>query len=197
VTGEGRAAYGSFLDRLVAYSLDMSLVATATILVTGNAGAVIETALRPLEGWQSLRRLMTGQQLQFRLGRRAIHLSGAGFAPRAWIAPFLVFNVLAWLYFTVQEASPAHATLGKRLLGMAVQREDGADISLARANARYWSKFFSDETFCVGYLLILFTARRQALHDLVARTVVRRTGDQPALRRFLERRLPGKIYQYQ
>lgn len=80
--------------------------------------------------------------------------------------------LLKWLYFTLMESSSLQATLGKMFIGIRVTDEQDRRISLARANGRYWAKILSVLTFGVGFLMAGFTRRKQALHDLVARTLV-------------------------
>lgn len=85
----------------------------------------------------------------------------------------LMFGVLLrWLYFTLLESSALQATFGKRIVGIAVTDEQGERISLARANGRYWAKIISFCTGGIGYLMVVFTARKQALHDILAGTLV-------------------------
>jgi len=80
--------------------------------------------------------------------------------------------LLKWLYCTVLESSASQATFGKALIGIRVTDEQGRRISLLKANARYWAKILSTLTFGFGYLMAGFTRRKQALHDLVAGTLV-------------------------
>jgi uncharacterized RDD family membrane protein YckC len=84
----------------------------------------------------------------------------------------LVVVAIDWLYFAYQESSPAQATLGKRALGIKVTDLQGNRISSARATGRYFAKILSIVTFLIGYIIAAFTARKQALHDLVADTLV-------------------------
>lgn len=84
----------------------------------------------------------------------------------------LYFPVLHWLYYTLLEASPKQATIGKFTLGLKVTDLRGKRISLWQANLRYFSRVLSLLPLLLGFILILFTRRRQALHDYVARTVV-------------------------
>jgi uncharacterized RDD family membrane protein YckC len=89
----------------------------------------------------------------------------------------LVGIVGAWLYYALQESSDARATLGKRAFKLQVAtQDDRARISFARATGRYFAHFLSLVTLYVGYLMQPFTARKQALHDLVSGTVVVTTG---------------------
>ncbi|MNI50521.1 RDD family protein [compost metagenome] len=50
--------------------------------------------------------------------------------------------------------------------------EQGARISLGIANKRYWGKIISGLTLYIGYIMVLFTEERQALHDKIAGTYV-------------------------
>lgn len=87
---------------------------------------------------------------------------------------FFVGLILSWLYFSICESQGWQATLGKKLLGIKVTDLHGQKISFARATGRYVSKFLSYITLGIGYLMPIFTKRKQALHDLVAETLVLR-----------------------
>lgn len=79
--------------------------------------------------------------------------------------------IIAWFYFAGQESSESKATLGKRLLGIFVTDMQGEQLSFGRASGRYFGKVLSGITI-IGYLLPAMTARKQALHDLIAKTLV-------------------------
>jgi uncharacterized RDD family membrane protein YckC len=49
---------------------------------------------------------------------------------------------------------------------------NGSRISFGRANGRYWAKILSSVIIMVGYIMAVFTARKQALHDILAETLV-------------------------
>lgn len=87
-------------------------------------------------------------------------------------ARFLGYYALGVLYFAIQESSAYQATLGKRLLGLAVCNLDGERISLVRAIFRNILRIINLMIFSIGYLLILFTPKEQGLHDLIAKTLV-------------------------
>jgi uncharacterized RDD family membrane protein YckC len=57
-------------------------------------------------------------------------------------------------------------------LGIVVTDMDGRRVSFARANGRFWSKIISGLFFSIGYIIAAFTERKQALHDLLAATLV-------------------------
>ncbi|HEX6349773.1 MAG TPA: RDD family protein [Candidatus Dormibacteraeota bacterium] len=93
-----------------------------------------------------------------------------------WIsfAYYALGVVMTWLYFTLLEASAWQATVGKHALGLRVTNAAGARLSWLRANARYWAKLLSFLMLGIGFLMIVFTERKQALHDLIAGTLVSR-----------------------
>lgn len=88
---------------------------------------------------------------------------------------FTMFDVLVvWLYYALFESSSYQATPGKMALGLKVTNEFGERISLARATGRYFGKWISGMILCVGYIMAAFTERKQALHDMLASTLVLR-----------------------
>jgi uncharacterized RDD family membrane protein YckC len=80
--------------------------------------------------------------------------------------------VLRWLYFALQESSRYQATLGKRLLGIVVTDRQGNRIGFGRATGRFFGKILSGLTLCIGYMMAGWTQRKQALHDMLADTLV-------------------------
>lgn len=84
------------------------------------------------------------------------------------LTPFIIW----WLYFAFMESSPKMATLGKQSLGIVVTDMDGNRISFGKATGRYFGKIISSLFFGVGYLMAAWTGRRQALHDIMAGTLV-------------------------
>lgn len=105
-------------------------------------------------------------------------IGGAGFALGAGTLVPLAF--LLWLagflYWPLMHASARQATLGKQMLGLKVTGYSGERISILRAIARELGKILSGAVFMLGYLMAAFTARKQALHDLVASTYVVQDG---------------------
>lgn len=83
-----------------------------------------------------------------------------------------LLGLVHWLYFALLESSPRQATLGKMALGLRVADVAGRRLSFLRATGRFAAKMLSGLTLLIGYLVMLFTERRQTLHDLVAGTVV-------------------------
>lgn len=81
----------------------------------------------------------------------------------------LVLNALyfAWFHSTFNYATP-----GKMAIGIKVVRSHGEPISFLRALARFFATILSTLTLFIGYLMAAFTARKQALHDVICDTVV-------------------------
>lgn len=64
------------------------------------------------------------------------------------------------------------ATPGKRFLHIRVIHDaDSGSLSLGRAATRYFAQLLSVATFGAGYLMVAFSAKKQALHDRIAGTV--------------------------
>jgi uncharacterized RDD family membrane protein YckC len=102
-----------FLRRCIAYALDCLLAFLVTIvLFQGLTWLLTQGAW-----WNNLRTWITVQ---------------------SWI----VFSVVlpTWLYFSLAEASPWQATLGKRLLGLRVTDMNGKRLSLPHAFLRNFLK---------------------------------------------------------
>ena len=84
----------------------------------------------------------------------------------------LVGIVGVWLYFALQESSPAQATLGKRAMGIKATDDQGRRLGFGQATGRYFAAALSVLVLYIGYMLAGWTERKQGLHDLVAGTCV-------------------------
>jgi uncharacterized RDD family membrane protein YckC len=82
--------------------------------------------------------------------------------------------VVSWLYEALMLSSSWQGTLGKKALGLRVTDEYGQRITFWRATGRHFAKYLSWMTLCIGFIMAAFTERRQALHDFIAGTLVRR-----------------------
>ena len=77
-----------------------------------------------------------------------------------------------WLYFALFESSALQATPGKKALGVKVTNEHGGRVGFGRATGRHFAKILSGCTIGIGYIMAGFTEKKQALHDIVAGTLV-------------------------
>lgn len=84
----------------------------------------------------------------------------------------LVGITVGWLYFALMESSPLQATLGKLACGIKVTDLQGRRISFGRATGRHFSKIISYILLGVGYFMAGWTAKKQALHDMIASCLV-------------------------
>lgn len=79
---------------------------------------------------------------------------------------------ISWLYYALMESSSKQATLGKMALGLVVTDMNGHRLTFGRATGRFFAKILSGMVCLIGYIMAGFTERRQALHDLMASTLV-------------------------
>lgn len=84
----------------------------------------------------------------------------------------LLYPLLSLAYFAGMESSAKQATLGKMALGIKVVDERGQRLGFGHAAGRWLASALSYLTFYIGFIMAGFTARKQALHDLVASTYV-------------------------
>jgi len=63
-------------------------------------------------------------------------------------------------------------TLGKYTTGIKVVRSDGTPLSYSGSLARFFATALSELTLGIGYLMIAFSPRKRALHDLICGTKV-------------------------
>lgn len=75
-------------------------------------------------------------------------------------------------YFALMESSRLQATIGKSFFGIKVTDIFGRRISFARASGRFFGKILSGQILLIGYIMASLTAKKQALHDILARTIV-------------------------
>jgi len=149
------ALYGSLANRFVAFLVDTTLlVFWYTIILYASSKSSDH-----LYSWKDL-----GQENNFNLLNMLLMGKTLFFN--------LYFPVLHWLYYTLLEASPKQATIGKFTLGLEVTDVRGNRIGFGQANLRYFSKLASVLPLCLGFLLILQSRRKQMLHDYIAQTVV-------------------------
>jgi len=83
--------------------------------------------------------------------------------------------VVQWLYFAYFESGEQQATWGKQILNIYVTDLQGDRISFGTATGRYFAKIVTGLVpLALGYIMAGFTERRQALHDMIASTLVLR-----------------------
>jgi len=146
----GAAIHAGFWRRCAALGIDSVIIGA---VVAALQGAFMVGSL--------------GMLTSLRTGEAAI-----GALLSTFMLLFTLVFVGQWLYFALFESSAMQATPGKRAMGLKVVGETGRRIGFGKATGRYFGKIVSGMIFNIGYLMAGLTARKQALHDLMAGTLV-------------------------
>ncbi|BDX36682.1 putative membrane protein YteJ [Tenuifilaceae bacterium CYCD] len=149
--------YAGFWWRFIAHLLDGAILGVVQfILLLPFIGSIIYTAVKASNGDLS-----------------DIQALGVAGTIVGTIFLFAMLSVAAgWLYFALMESSKYQGTIGKIVLGIIVTDDMGGRISFGRATGRYFSKIISGMIFWIGYIMAGFTDKKQALHDVIANTLV-------------------------
>ncbi len=83
-----------------------------------------------------------------------------------------IYFLLLWPYYSILESSKLQGTLGKYLIGIKVVDYNYNRIDFNIATLRYVSSILSSLTIFIGYIMALFTSRKQTLHDIISKTLV-------------------------
>jgi uncharacterized RDD family membrane protein YckC len=105
----------------------------------------------------------------------AVSMPGIGVHIVNGIVSFALSSCASWIYEAAMESSSKQATVGKMALALKVTDLEGQRISFARATGRHFAKYVSGMILGIGYIMAGFTERKQALHDMIAGTLVIRT----------------------
>jgi uncharacterized RDD family membrane protein YckC len=84
----------------------------------------------------------------------------------------LVKIAVAVAYFAGMHSSKLQATLGKMAFGIKVTDLEGKRIGVPLAIGRYFATWLSAIVLGIGFVIAGFTKKRQALHDIVCKTLV-------------------------
>jgi len=85
---------------------------------------------------------------------------------------YLVAFSLNLLYFAGMQSSKWQATIGKKMMGIKVTDMEGNRISFLRATGRLLGTYVSTFILYIGYIMAGMTDKKQALHDMIASTLV-------------------------
>jgi uncharacterized RDD family membrane protein YckC len=84
----------------------------------------------------------------------------------------IVFLAIQTLYYSLMESSSYQASVGKMVLGLKVTDINGNKLDFTKALVRNLCKIISSMILLIGYLMAAFTEKKQALHDMIANTLV-------------------------
>jgi len=155
--------YASFLKRFIAYLVDklilgLLMIPLAILIIPGMVSGILSNP------WMCI-----DLDYDIPLFLEAFFSSMSVMLILGYI---LAFIFISFMYYALFESSSRQATPGKMLLGIFVADQWGRRISFLRALGRTVAKVIS-KWFCyLGYIIALFTERSQALHDLLASTLV-------------------------
>jgi len=91
----------------------------------------------------------------------------------AFFALSICVSIAVWAaYYAWPESSEWQATIGKHLIGLRVTDTNGQRVSFWRAVWRNFAKIFSAIILCIGYLMCIWTEKKQCLHDMMADCLV-------------------------
>ena len=144
--------YAGFWKRFIAYIIDQLIMSVVCFVV-----------FIPVLGLLGLGAL-ADVQLDESLGFLFALIS-------AYATAIFLIIIAEWLYFALMESKKG-ATLGKMALSVKVTDMNGNQISFAKATGRYFGKIVSGLILYIGFIMAGFTQQKQALHDIMAGTLV-------------------------
>jgi len=156
--------HAGFMLRLVAYIIDRLLVGFVSFLVIFPLLAILGINIYGMGGFNDLENfdnLDDGSQFALMAGMIG-----------AYSTIIILSIALNWLYYSLMESSDRQATVGKMAIGIKVTDLNGNRISFLNATGRYFGKILSGLLFGIGYIMIIFTEKKQGLHDIMAGTLV-------------------------
>lgn len=143
----GTTLYAGFWRRVIAYIIDAIVLS----IVFGIVGAI------------------------FGVVAGGANEGNAGVIASAGVVLYIVLIVGQWLYFSLMESSAKQATLGKMALSIKVTDLDGRRIGFGKATGRFFGKIISGIILYIGFMMAGWTQKKQALHDMMAGTLVVRS----------------------
>ena len=156
--------YAGFLLRFVAFIIDRLIIGFATFIIIIPALAIFGISIynmRSIDEWKNFDNMDDSSKFALFMGMVA-----------AYSVIILISVALNWLYYALMESSERQATIGKLALGIKVTDMNGNRITFLNATGRYFGKIISNLIFFIGYIIIIFTPKKQGLHDIMAGTLV-------------------------
>ena len=138
--------YASFSKRTAAFLVDSLIYGTISWVINSAVGIVLD--------------LVVGDNPDLATALGAMLLA-------------ILASLTVWaLYFALPESSSWQATIGKKIFNLRVTDENGNRISFWRSVWRNFATLFSTLIFYVGFLMCIWTEKKQCLHDIMAGCLV-------------------------
>ena len=94
---------------------------------------------------------------------------GATLGPFAYLCTLLLSTIVGCLYYIVLDSSRKQGTWGKQIVGLKVVDLQGGRLTIGRATGRCFGRYVTLLIpFFIGFLMALFTEKKQTLHELMA-----------------------------
>jgi uncharacterized RDD family membrane protein YckC len=151
--------YAGFWIRFVAWIIDAIILSALQFI-----------AVMPVLGLLGIGAASSMQDFDPSNEAEAISMMGQIMA-FAGVAQFIFLGIQT-LYYAFMESSNYQASIGKMVLGVKVTDINGAKLDFAKAFIRNISKIISSFILFIGYIMAGFTDKKQALHDMIAGTLV-------------------------
>jgi uncharacterized RDD family membrane protein YckC len=149
IYGAPPVPYATFLERVGALLLDNLILLVGDMIILGIfaiLGGIITAASR--------------------------NNAGAGAAVFLGLIGYVLVIVFTLGYFAYFNSSERQATPGMRIVGIKVTTVNGDRLSLGHALVRHLALILGMSLCYAGPLVMLFTEKKQALHDLMCGTLV-------------------------
>jgi uncharacterized RDD family membrane protein YckC len=151
--------YAGFWLRFVAYLIDSAVLGLSVGLLLVIGGLLVGVGFFRNLGDE----ISSGDQILAPIGALLVFL-------------LILFALgVTWLYYAWFESSRYQGTPGKMALGLMVTDLAGRRVTFARATGRVFAKLITALVpLFIGYIMAGFTAKKQALHDMIAGCLVLR-----------------------
>ena len=153
--------YANFGRRFVAFIIDYLILGTAQFII-----------IAPLFAMLGIGVASNVESLENMDNTQALGMTSAIMGASAIIQ--VVSLLVGAAYFILMESSEKQGTVGKIAMGIKVTDLNGAQITRMAAFIRYIGRIISAIILFIGYIMAAFTEKKQALHDMIANTLVLR-----------------------
>lgn len=153
--------YAGFWLRFVAYLIDGFIIGTVQSFIIVPMLAMFGLGIATMDGMSNMEQMPEENIIAIVFG-----------AISAMSAIILVAGIISLIYYTIMESSKYQATLGKMALGLKVTDMDGKRLDFGRSLLRNLGKIISQMVLMIGYIMAGLTAKKQALHDMIAGALV-------------------------